>query len=259
MQFVVNGSDLDTRNYIINRMASTAIEYDITYENLKVPSLSYYFNLAYSRKTFADPKTIVSMVGDDMEIKTHGWEKRIIDVVNKYDGIGIFYCAGDDRFWDSLCVNLFTTRKYIAHTGKKFMCDAFYANGIDMVHQLSADAANTDVFIEDVIIKHNQWSREEIGQDKTSERLRPMRLKANRDKPKELRYANEIVTSLIATGIAPKGSRAIPTIQDDRPGRKRESVLPLESCTCPVERIWKGPIKYKQVDINCPIHKDFYA
>jgi len=191
---LVNHKDAATLKYLKDRLKG--YDHQIMFENLPSPSLSHYFNTLYYSSTYTAPNIVASMVGDDMEITTKGWDTRILAAVNKYEGMGVFYCAGDDRFNAGLCVNVFLTRQWVEITGQKFMAEKFHGNGIDMVHQLSADATGFGRYLTDVIILHHQWSRKHIGHDETSKRLDPMRKKAIRDKRYEVIYAKRMVDSI---------------------------------------------------------------
>lgn len=215
---MVNRKDPDSYNYLRKRLQGHSLF--IMQENLARPSLSTYFNDMYKATAARMQNAVASMVGDDMEFKTKGWDTRILAAINHYKGHGMFYCAGDERFNDGLCVNLFVTPEWINICGGKFMCERFHANGIDMVWQLAADATGFDRYVEDVIILHHQWSRKDVGHDATSDRLTPMRRKAVRDKRLEAHYARQIVHH-IQRHFAGPVSPVVPHLQHRREGRTR--------------------------------------
>ncbi len=108
--------------------------------------------------SFKDGGTIVSMVADDMEWRTSGFDLAILDMINKIKGIGIVYCNDDYIQGKKLCVNLFTTRKYIEATRHPFMCEKFQSYFIDTVHMRIASKIKKAYYLKDVILKHHHYS-----------------------------------------------------------------------------------------------------
>lgn len=203
-QFVVNKSDYDTIATIGEVLVGSSIEIDfnIMSENLPKPNLSVYFNMAYTSGKFRDVGTVASMVGDDMEFITADWDSIILDAINQKDGQGIFYCSGDERFIDGLCVNAFITRQFVERCRCKFMCDQFPANGIDKVWQIVADSMGCGYYIDDVTILHHQCSRPGNKFDETYERLAPMRKLAIKNSHREKQAANRIIKNLVGSGMS---------------------------------------------------------
>lgn len=203
-QFVVNKSDYDTVATIGEIMVGCrdGVDFNLLLESLPKPNLSAYFNMAYTSGKFRDAGTVASMVGDDMEFDTAGWDSIILDAINKKDGQGVFYCSGDERFVDGLCVNAFITRPFIDRCRCKFMCDQFPANGIDKVWQIVADSMGCGYYIDDVTILHHQCSRPGNKFDETYERLAPMRKLAIKNSHREKQAANRIIKNLIGSGMS---------------------------------------------------------
>ena len=208
-------------------------------ENMARPHLSLYFNMAYKQQD-QDPRRAQGYYGDDMLFCTPGWDERVLWAIAKKEGIGVFYCAGDDRFGDALCVNMVLTRKFVRMCSNWFMCPKFPANGSDMVWQLAADATNLDMYIDDVVILHEQCSRAHLGWDETYHRLFPARRQAIRDKMYEKSYAQKLVQRLNVHGFG-DGRKAVHNLHRVRPGRH---YISMENG----ERIVQGDGNLKVVD-----------
>lgn len=219
-QGLVNINDRESKDYLHGRFKNTGIEYCIITESLPNPSLSRYFNMLYNNKKIVRPDVVATELGDDMEFVTIGWESIILDIINSHNGIGAFYCSGDERFHDGLCVNLFVTRKMVDMCGGTFMCEWFPANGCDMVWQLAADAMGLDVYVEDVVLLHHQCSKPGVGWDDTFRRLDPMRKLAIKRKPKEAEAAMKMAIQMRRNGINREKNNIVHHIQHKRPGRE---------------------------------------
>lgn len=199
--FVVNFHDKGSKEVAKALCDEFGIEHEFVLENLQRPHLAKFFNQCFTRAANRDPQMIVSMTGDDFVYCTPGWERRIIDEVNAHNGVGLFYCAGDERFSDALCVNAFMTRKFVQMCSCQFMCEFFQANSIDVIWQKAAEAADLDYYLEDVVILHEQCSRLHIGFDATYERLKGSRNQAIKNRHHEPRYINDIVRALKRSGL----------------------------------------------------------
>lgn len=141
--FCVNKKDFDTFGFIINYAWPEGVEYEIIQEDSIQPNLAKYFNLLYDNTKFNNPDTIVSMVGDDMEFKTKGWDLELLNLIQSYNGVGVFWCNDDYIAHENLCVNLFVTRKFVEATRKPFMCDLYHADMIDLVWMRIGVLTNT--------------------------------------------------------------------------------------------------------------------
>ena len=153
--FVVNKKDTETVACIEEECGSNA-EYCIIYEELEKPNLSKYFNMAYEQTKFKDFEIAASMLGDDMEFVTHGYDVEIMKWMNMFGGLGIFFCDDAKGTGDSLCVNFFTSRSYVE--GLKplpFMCELFPCDDMDVVHYLVAKELGLLFYLDHVKIFHN--------------------------------------------------------------------------------------------------------
>jgi hypothetical protein len=199
----VNENDEETRKFL-QGYDFKGHEWEIIYENLKKPNLGYFFNLIYDNtKTKEQAGTVVSMVGDDMEFRTDGWDRKILDLINHYNGIGVFFCNDDYIARERCCVNLFVTRAFIKLTMRPFMAD-FEAEMIDVVWTEVGKKTKTLHFLADVIIKHNHSTAKPKEQwDKTYNRLRLEQEKIHHDggKAKAKKIGSVIADRLSGLGI----------------------------------------------------------
>jgi len=173
--FCVNGTDADTIEFL-NGYDFCGYDYEIILENTRQPNLAKYFNMMYERSMFSSCKeTVVTMLGDDMEFITNGWDKKILDSVNDNNGIGVFYCDDDYIAHESLCVNLFVTKKFVECCCSKFMDERFAADMIDVVWYNAGFFSNTLRYLGDVKIRHNHNTRLDRSKfDETFNRLIPI-------------------------------------------------------------------------------------
>jgi len=179
--FCVNNTDAATRECIEKDLYfPTRGGHEIIFEDTKQPNIALYFNLMYDSPKFRQPDTLVSMVGDDMEFTTQGWDTRILDAANDAGGECVVYCNDDFIAQDKLCVNLFTTMHIIqgmSVDGARipFMCPLFHAEMIDVVWYYTGKYTGTLRYLGDVVIKHNHGSKAATWQDDTYKRLQPLR------------------------------------------------------------------------------------
>ena len=142
-------------------------------ENLPSPNLATYFNMLFDKtKTKPERGTLVTMLGDDMEFLTPNWDKLILDAVNAYKGVGVFW-ANDDYIARERCpVNLFLARDFVDATEHPFMCESFDAEMIDYIWGKVGKYTKTSHFLPDVHIKHNHNTRKQRSEwDDTFKRL----------------------------------------------------------------------------------------
>lgn len=176
--FCVNKSDRDTVS-LIGKLCQ-GWDYHIVYENLSKPNLAIFYNMMYTYSSsydsfFRSNKVIVSMLGDDMEFKTKGYDTFLIDEINQHNGIGIFY-GNDNIHKKNMCSNIFTTRKFVdGNLPKLFMCELFPCDVIDRLWFGIAKKLNCLYYYPDIKIQHNHASRSGVGNDKTHSRLMKMR------------------------------------------------------------------------------------
>lgn len=167
--FCVNRKDIDTKNYIEKRFKNNGILYELFYENLPRTNLSYFWNMMYQQSKFG-PETIVSLVGDDMQFETKGWEKEIIDKVNKHHGIGVFYCI-DKIMGNYPHAQQFYTRKFVdAQKPYPFMCPLFPMDGIDVVWSTVARWLKCLIPVETAVVFHSRYERR-VKPDATRKRI----------------------------------------------------------------------------------------
>ena len=174
--FCVNRDDTGTQCYLeeLFHKKYRRVDYEIIIETLQKPNLAIYFNMMYNRTKFKDDSIIVSQFGDDMEFRTKGWDTKFIELINSYDGIGVFW-ANDDYIAGYRCpVNLLVTRKMIGATGLPFMCELFTADMIDWIWGKIGKYTRTSHYLPDVHIFHNHNSGKPKEEwDETFKRLRP--------------------------------------------------------------------------------------
>jgi len=141
-------------------------------ESTTQPNLSTYYNLMYDETAKIDKlkDALVSMCGDDFLFATKEWDKRILDEVNKRDGLALVWCNDDYLGKEDCAVNFFTTREVVKGTDLPFMCPAYGCDAIDVIWTEIAKQAGIAVYLEDVHISHLHATRQEM--DHTYERLR---------------------------------------------------------------------------------------
>jgi len=151
-------------------MSKWPLKTDHMIEETIEPNLSRFYNDMYNNTKYKDDSILVSMVGDDMEFRTGGWDKTILDTANDIDGIGIISCNDDYISKGEIPVNLFTSRRYVDACGPYFMCPDFKRFWIDTIWGDVAKATDTYYYLYDVHIFHNHTSSK-IDQDDTYKRL----------------------------------------------------------------------------------------
>lgn len=201
----VNKRDTETLQYIERMRSETSVEIDVITENLLQPNLAYYFNKMYDETKFNDQATLVSMLGDDMIFQTPDYDIAILQMLNNYDGNGLVWCNDDYIAKDSLCVNLFTTRKYVEAIEKPFMCPLFHADMIDVVWMVCQKMTGSGHYLKDVVIKHDHGTA--YTQDQWDEnfcRLSPLRtLNSGQYKQRQAGiWAHIMASNLVKNGLA---------------------------------------------------------
>ena len=174
--FLVNSNDQTTKEFI-NAYNFGAFSWEMIEESLPTPHLAKYYNMLYALTCTRDESgTVVSMVGDDMIFRTKGWEKTLLDTINQYKGIGVFWLNDDYIARERLCVNIFVTRQFVRMTERPFMCEAFAAEMIDVVWYEAGRLTKTLHFLPDVHLMHNHGGK---LKDATHMRLEPHRKEAH--------------------------------------------------------------------------------
>lgn len=198
----VNANDLDTMRYLEGRQ--WVAQHEIIIEDLPSPHLAKYFNMLYDNTRFNNPGTVVSMIGDDFEFKTSCWDTQLLNLINAYDGVGVFWCNDDYIARERMPANLFVTRKMVEATEEPFMCEKYPADMIDWIWGKVGKYTKSQHYLPGVIIKHNHnTSRPKEEWDSTFNRLRPMQAVAHREygKPYARELARKIADRLIAKGM----------------------------------------------------------
>lgn len=191
--FLVDNDDSETIFYIEH--LQMPIKWDFMYWRGKQPHLGKMYNQIYERTIFRDEGTLVSMVADDMEWKTSGYDIAILNAINKCDGIGLVYC-NDGFQGKKLCVNLFTSRKYVERTRMPFMCELFPAYFIDTVWMRVAKKTKTVIYLDDVLLKHHHASFNKKNIDVTYRRLQKLKKSFKKGYKEVDNYVNKIINNM---------------------------------------------------------------
>jgi hypothetical protein len=200
--FCVNHKDKISLDYLTDFCNNKFRDAFIIQEKSIQPNLSLYYNMMYDALVKEQGECVVSMLGDDMVFETKGYDTRLLEEINKHEGVGVFWCDDGYIAHDKCCINLFVTKKMIELTGKPFMCPFYKADMIDMVWWWVGHFSQTGVYLGDVIIKHLHNSSLP-GYDPTFMRLRPLQISANAPDQQQLGrvYATIIAGDLIASGF----------------------------------------------------------
>lgn len=199
--FCINKKDRESIDFLNEYFTNKNI-YDIILEETRQPNLSKYFNMMYDRTKFKD--AIVTELGDDMIFRTKDWDIKIIDEINKYNGLRIVYCDDDFTAHDKCCVNMFTTREMVTATKNPFMCEFFHADMIDVVWYMVGLITGTLSYFENIKIFHNHNTRKEKDEwDETFQRLVPVQNAARSKENQHLAicYSTLVARNLIEGGI----------------------------------------------------------
>jgi len=197
--FLLNKNDYETIDYLNN--VRVPLESEMLFTNMSKPHLGKFYNYIYNNTRFKDAGTLVSMVGDDMEWRTAGYDKKILNAINRVNGYGLVYCNDDFVQGDKLCVNLFTTRKFVELTGKPFMCEMFAAYYIDTVWMEVGEKTNTLIYLDDVILKHHHYTANPKRADKTSIRLKKEMVGFKKGHSLVNKYVNTVIKNINSKGV----------------------------------------------------------
>jgi len=197
--FLINKDDKETAEYLDTLTIEKQV---LINESIEKPHLGKFYNRIYNETKFNQDSTIVSMLGDDMEFRTSGWEQKIIDKINEIQGIGFIYC-NDMNQEKRLPVNLFTTRKFVKLTKYPFMCEWFAADYIDTVWKYVGEYLHCGYYLTDVIMKHNHYTVTMEKRDVTSIRLHQVKFIRNKGNRLVKNYANCIIRNLMKKGMRP--------------------------------------------------------
>lgn len=178
--FCVNENDRDTLMLIKSLPIYHPDLCEIVIEREPTPNLAKYFNMLYKAAARFGNDCLVTMLGDDMEFLSPGWDQRVLSLVNLYNGNGVFWCNDGYIAREKLCVNLFVTRQYVELTEHPFMDETFPAEMIDLIWYLVGKQTKHLHFLPDVYIKHNHNTAKPKAQwDDTFNRLRPVQKAAH--------------------------------------------------------------------------------
>jgi hypothetical protein len=157
--FLIDPGDKQS-SYYITKLAHTGLKVDLFVSDFEQPHVAKCYNRLYEL-SIQDPSMLISMVGDDMEWKTKGYDSKILDKANECKGKAIIYCDDDFVQHEKMCVNLFTTRLLVDATGQPFMCPKFRANIIDSIWTSIGRKADLLQYMPDIILKHHHKDRDE--------------------------------------------------------------------------------------------------
>jgi len=201
--FCVNEKDVETQEFLRDYDFGSC-KHDIVLENLPEPHLAKYFNQMYAAvKAKNDDKIVVTMMGDDMEFRTQNWDTSMLDLINHYDGIGVFW-ANDDYISHERCpVNLFVTQKMVDATEQPFMCELFAGDLIDWIWGKVGKYTRTSHYESNIHIWHNHsTAKTQCHWDETFQRLYKKQQEAHQiGKGKAREIAAQIADVLRSKGM----------------------------------------------------------
>jgi hypothetical protein len=187
--FLLDKEDRETINFIYS--LELKIEFSVLYYPKNEVHLGKFYNYIYNNTIFSEPETVVTMVGDDMEFITQGYDTKVLKEINKHDGNAVVYC-NDRNQGRKLCANIFTTREVVEWTRHPFMCEAFGAYFIDTVWMRVAEKLKILYYLEDVLIIHHHYTKEG-SKDQTSVGLDKVKLPFNFGLKKVDSYVKEVI------------------------------------------------------------------
>ena len=205
---LVDGDDFDTTNYLIHNPPKIPLK--VVWWDGVVPHLGEMYNVLYdySSPALDVNTTVVSMVGDDMVFATPGWDERILREINARNGWAVVSLNDDYIQRGKIFVNVFTTRKIVEATGGSFMSEEFNMDFIDVVWTHLARLTGTDVYLPDVVLRHEHSS---VAGDDTRERLRATRSLFTGGMRRALQiaeeYAPRVREAMARDGFTPTGVR----------------------------------------------------
>ena len=200
--FCVNKNDDETISFLKKKHFGE-FKCDTIIEDLPKINLARYFNMLYDKAKEYGEDCVVSQLGDDMVFRTPGWDKKILETINAYNGVGVFWCNDDYIAAERCPVNLFVTRKMVEATERPFMCETFEADMIDYIWGKVGKYTRTSHYLPDVHIWHNHSTHLPIEKrDATFQRLSKVQDEAHKiGKPKAKEVAKEIADVLISKGF----------------------------------------------------------
>jgi glycosyltransferase involved in cell wall biosynthesis len=173
--FCVHEKDTETADYLREFLGkeNPKVSFKVVWEALETPHLAKYFNAMYDDVIREFGKNqIVSMLGDDMEFTTQGWDLILLESINNIDGYGVVF--GDCGTWWSgdLCVNMFTTVKTVELLHPlPFMCEHYPRDQIDIVWRDTMKKLGMYHFVPGMKILHHHSTAAGAVKDETYKRL----------------------------------------------------------------------------------------
>ena len=199
--FLVNKNDSATKAFIQNRMSGYC--HQIIEEDLLPGSMPEYYNIMYEKTKFKDPGTLVSFLGDDMVFLTKNYDQRILEEVNKRQGMCFVYCTDSYYGHSGSCVNMFTTRKLVEATKKPFMKTGYCGKMPNEAWIQLQNKVNIGVYLPDVVIEHDHESKKPMNLwDETKRRKEATRSTVVSGDMQE--YVEEIAKALRESGLTNK-------------------------------------------------------
>lgn len=135
------------------------------------PNLGWFYNTLYEFTPFKSDDLAVTLLGDDMIFRTKGWDARVLEELNKVQGLGMVHCR-DGIQNGKIAVNFFTSRAWVNATGGRFMVDT----PVDFVDVAATEVARKlgrEIYLDNVEIEHDHSSlKAEKDWDEGFRRLR---------------------------------------------------------------------------------------
>lgn len=176
---MVHEDDKETIKYLRNKNFTQT---HAVLDNYKKPVFSKMFNKLYAETPFTDAGTIVGFFEDDFICETPGWDKIIIDKMNEIQGFGVIYCK-DGIQNGKIAVNNFISRETINIIGT-YQWDTEPQQWVDVVWTEIGKAIGL-YYLEDVLITHKHFSKNDKIKDMATQRIAFEIRHAQKDKAKE--------------------------------------------------------------------------
>lgn len=156
---LVNKDDSETQEWVREwwiAVEERGIKASVILAACEKPHLGWFYNTLYQTTPFQDPGLAVTLLGDDMECMTKGWDTRVLAELNKRQGLCVVHCR-DGIQNGRIAVNFFTSRAWVDATGGKFMVDV-PVDFVDVAATEVARGLGLEVYLDDVVITHHHHS-----------------------------------------------------------------------------------------------------
>jgi len=156
---MVNKGDAETDEFLRPwwiEAEERGVKASVVVVDYPTPNLGWFYNTLYEVTPFKDPGLAVTMLGDDMVCRTKGWDARVLESLNKVNGLGLVHCR-DGIQNGKIAVNFFTSRAWVDATGGEFMVD-IPVDFIDVAATEVARRLNREIYLDDVFIEHDHSS-----------------------------------------------------------------------------------------------------